>query len=158
MHKCKARPIHNFVINLNYTGKKVNKRQSCFFSFVFIFFSYDVANLPVKTFNKLLRSTGPKLINVAILHCVQVRCFKERHVLTIMNNHDSHLSNEAIDYCDDNGTLPRCVQSSTPLNRSQAREKEEGWRQDRHPAVKEISSKTPMHEESKHGMNVSGKT
>ena len=31
------------------------------------------------------------------------------------------------------GTLPRCVQSSTPLSRFQAREKEEGWRQEIRP-------------------------
>ena len=46
------------------------------------------------------------------------------------------------------------VQSSTPLSQSQAR-KEEGWRQEGHPAVKEVLQNP---QESSHVMNVSGKT
>ena len=47
------------------------------------------------------------------------------------------------------------VQSSTSLSRSQAREREEGWRQEGYPAVKEVLQNP---QESSHGMNVSGKT
>ena len=47
-----------------------------------------------------------------------------------------------------NKTLPRCVQSSTPVSRSQAGEKEEGWHQEGHSVIKEVAQKNPMHEES----------
>ena len=40
-------------------------------------------------------------------------------------------------------TLPVCVQSSTQLSRSQAWEKEEGWRQEGHPDLKEVAPKLP---------------
>ena len=52
--------------------------------------------------------------------------------------------------------LPRCVQSSTPLSRSQVQEKEEGWRQEGHPAVTEVAPKPLCLK--KHGMNVFGKS
>ena len=46
------------------------------------------------------------------------------------------------------------VQSSTPLSRSQAKKKE-GWRQEGHPAVKEVLLNP---QESSHVMNASSKT
>ena len=42
--------------------------------------------------------------------------------------------NAALDF----KTIENKILSSTPLSRSQAREKEEGWRQEGHPAIKVV--------------------
>ncbi|KAJ8938961.1 hypothetical protein NQ318_019417 [Aromia moschata] len=51
------------------------------------------------------------------------RCSKERSVLMLLDNHDSHLSIEALDLLKDNGVVaiscpPRCSHKLQPLDRS----------------------------------------
>lgn len=42
---------------------------------------------------------------------MHIRCSKDRQVILIMDNHESHLSVAAIDYCKDNGIT---IQTLTP--------------------------------------------
>ena len=67
--------------------------------------------------------TSENFIKVLAFFKENVRCSKERHVLLLMDNHESHLSVQGLDFCKDNGIViltlpPHTFNKLQPLDRS----------------------------------------